>query len=67
MQGEPQQEEEAQEALDCPRDIKMCTDLSTVTRNANCDFEACPEGACMVDTLEECPSGTSVGSDPSNN
>jgi hypothetical protein len=63
-QGEPQQEE-AQEALDCPRDIKMCTDLSTVTRNSNCEFEACPEGSCMVDALQ-CPDGTSVGRDPAN-
>ena len=53
--------------VECARETKMCTDFSYVTRTGpNCEFEPCPVGACMV-ASHECPDGSLVGLDPSNN
>jgi len=50
-----------------PREIKMCTDLTTVTRSGpNCEFAPCPTGACMLES-QECADGSTVGRDPENN
>ena len=49
----------------CPRETKMCSDFSFVTRvGEDCELEECPEGACLTDS-QECPDGSTVGRDPS--
>jgi hypothetical protein len=67
QQQEAQQQSPQEDIMSCPRDIKMCTDLSTVSRNmSNCEFDSCPEGSCMLDSMT-CPDdGTSVGRNPAN-
>ncbi|CAB9496954.1 expressed unknown protein [Seminavis robusta] len=51
----------------CPREIKICSDLSIVTRTgSNCEFTPCPKGTCFMD-MKRCADGTKVARDPENN